>query len=340
MDISMKLDDLPRFHLAEFPTPVHYLETLTREYQGPSIYMKRDDLTSLGMGGNKTRKLEFLIGEALAQKKDTLITAGGIQSNHCRLTAAAARRAGLDCHLVLNGNPPGTTNGNLLLDTIFGAKIHFCSRDERDEQLFQVADKLEDKGKKPYVIPVGGSNSIGSVGYIDGMLELINQLKDLSITPDAVIFATSSGGTQAGLTLGAKIGGFKGDVLGISIDQVQAGPGPFPPVLTDIANGSAARIGSDIRLTESDFSLNYDYLGAGYAMPGELEFNAIQDLALHEGILLGPVYTARAMGGLLDMIRKGYFTKDQTVLFWHTGGTPELFAWAEQLSRESNTVKR
>ncbi|OEU49101.1 MAG: D-cysteine desulfhydrase [Desulfobulbaceae bacterium S3730MH12] len=330
----MKLDNLPRFHLAEFPTPIHYLETLTKKYQGPAVYMKRDDLTSLGMGGNKTRKLEFLIGEALEQKKDTLVTAGGIQSNHCRLTAAAARKAGLDCHLVLNGTPPEIPNGNLLLDTLFGAKIHFCDRAERDERLFQVGGELEEKGKKPYVIPVGGSNSIGSVGYVDAMLELVNQMDDLSITADSIVFATSSGGTQAGLALGAKIGGFKGDVLGISIDQVQAGPGPFPPVLTEIANGAAARLGSDIRLTESDFSLNYDYLGAGYAMPGELEFNAIQDLALHEGILLGPVYTARAMGGMLDLIKKGNFTKDQTVLFWHTGGTPELFAWADKFGQD------
>lgn len=330
----MKLNNLPRFHLAEFPTPIHSLKALTKKYQGPAIYMKRDDLTSLGMGGNKTRKLEFLIGEALEQKKDTLVTAGGIQSNHCRLTAAAARKAGLDCHLVLNGTPPENPNGNLLLDTLFGAKIHFCDREERDERLFLVADELEEKGKKPYVIPVGGSNSVGSVGYVDAMLELVNQMDDLSITPDSIVFATSSGGTQAGLALGAKLAGFKGDVLGISIDQVQAGPGPFPPVLTEIANGAATRIGADIRLTESDFSLNYDYLGAGYAMPGELEFNAIRDLAYHEGILLGPVYTARAMGGLLDLIKKVYFTKDQTVLFWHTGGTPELFAWADQFGKD------
>ncbi len=329
----MKLDKLPRFHLAEFPTPIHYLESLTKEYKGPAIFMKRDDLTSLGMGGNKTRKLEFLIGEAREQKKDTLVTAGGIQSNHCRLTAAAARKAGLDCHLVLNGTPPVIPNGNLLLDTLFGAKIHFCDREERDERLFLVADELEERGKKPYVIPVGGSNSVGSVGYVDAMLELVNQVDDLSITPDSIVFATSSGGTQAGLALGAKIAGFNDEVLGISIDQVQAGPGPFRPVLTHIANGAAARIGSDIRLTEPDFSLNYDYLGAGYAMPGELEFNAIRDLAHHEGILLGPVYTARAMGGMLDLIKKGHFTKDQTVLFWHTGGTPELFAWADKLGK-------
>jgi len=327
----MRLDRLPRFHLADFPTPIQYLEVLTKKYNGPAIFIKRDDLTSLGMGGNKTRKLEFLLGEALEQNKDTLVTAGGIQSNHCRLTAAAARKAGLDCHLVLNGEPPEIANGNLLLDKIFGATVHFCDRMERDKKLLQVADNLAGAGKKPYVIPVGGSNGIGAVGYVDGMMELSRQLDEINLRPDAIVFATSSGGTQAGLTLGAELTGFKGDILGISIDQVQAGPDPFPPVLTQITNETATRLNSDLRMTESDFSLNCDYLGAGYAMPGELEFNAIRDLSLLEGILLGPVYTARAMGGLLDLIKKDHFTKDQTVLFWHTGGTPELFAWADQL---------
>lgn len=334
----MKLDHLPRFHLAEFPTPVQYLEGLTKKYKGPGIYMKRDDLTSLGMGGNKTRKLEFLIGHALEQKKDTLITAGGIQSNHCRLTAAASRKAGLDCHLVLNGTEPDVPNGNLLLDKIFNATIHFCDRKDRDNRLFQVADKLAQSGKNPYVIPVGGSNSIGSVGYVNAMLELVVQLNDMAFTPDAIVFASSSGGTQAGLTLGAKITGLTGQVMGISIDQTKTGSDPFLPTLTTIANATSQRIDSDIRMTESDFSLNCDYLGAGYAIPGDLEFKAIKDLAHHEGILLGPVYTARAMGGLIDLIQKGYFTNDQTVLFWHTGGTPELFAWADQFIG-SNSAK-
>ena len=327
----MDLEALPRFHLAEFPTPVHYLESFSKVCNGPAIYMKRDDITSLGMGGNKTRKLEFLIGEALKQGKDTLVTAGGLQSNHCRLTAAAARKANLSCHLVLNGERSNSPNGNLLLDEIFGAEVHYCDRKERDKRLSRVADELAVAGKKPYIIPVGGSNSIGSVGYVGAMLELKIQLKDMHINPDAIVFATSSGGTQAGLTLGAKIINFKGRVLGISIDQRKTGDEPFPPVLTEIANATARRIGSPLQLIEEDFSLNCDFLGAGYAMPSESEFNAIRDLAQYEGILLGPVYTARAMGGLIDLIQKGYFRKDQTVLFWHTGGTPELFAWANEL---------
>jgi L-cysteate sulfo-lyase len=329
----MKLESLPRFCLAEFPTPIHHLETLSKACNGPAIYMKRDDLTSLGMGGNKTRKLEFLIGEALEQGKDTLVTAGGLQSNHCRLTAAAARKSGLACHLVLNGTEPDNLNGNLLLDKIFGAKIHYCDRKDRDDRLKQVAQELT-AGKRPYVIPVGGSNSTGAVGYVNVMLELDIQLKEMDIKPDAIVFATSSGGTQAGLTLGARIIDFKGQVLGISIDQTQTGDEPFPPILTQIVNTTANRIGSDIQMMDKDFSLNCDYLGAGYAMPGDLEFSAIKDLAQYEGILLGPVYTARAMGGLIDLIKKGYFTKNQTILFWHTGGTPELFAWANQVETQ------
>ena len=324
----MDVNNLSRFKLAEYPTPIHFLKTLTTAFDGPDIYMKRDDLISLGMGGNKVRKLEFLIGEALEHRKDTLVTAGGIQSNHCRLTAASAARAGLDCHLVLNGAPPDTPNGNLLLDHLFGAHIHYCDRKDRDSKLYQVADELAENGKKPYVIPVGGSNSTGSVGYVDAMFELEIQLKEMNLTPDAIVFASSSGGTQAGLTLGAGITGFKGQVLGISIDQVKTGTASFLPVLTRIVNETAKRIDSDIAMTESDFSLDCHYLGAGYAVPGDLEFDAIRDLARYEGILLGPVYTARAMGALLDMIQKNVFKKDQSVLFWHTGGTPELFAWA------------
>ena len=329
----MNIDGLARFYLAEFPTPVHYLKNLTEAFQGPAIYMKRDDLISLGMGGNKVRKLEFLIGEALEQGKDTLVTAGGLQSNHCRLTAAGARKAGLDCHLVLNGKPPGSFNGNLLLDTVFGAELHFCDRKDRDARLYAVADDLTKAGKKPYVIPVGGSNSTGCVGYVDAMLELEKQMNEMSISPDTIVFATSSGGTQAGLVLGAGLIGFKGKILGISIDQTKTGPEPFPPILTRIANDTAKRIGSDIRMVESDFLLDCNFLGAGYAVPGDLEFNAIRDLAKYEGILLGPVYTARAMGGLLEMIQKKIFKKGETVLFWHTGGTPELFAWASDLKR-------
>jgi D-cysteine desulfhydrase len=231
---------------------------------------------------------------------------------------------------VLNGTRPEHCTGNLLLDKIFGARVHYCGGKDRDQQMARVADQLSHEGKKPYVIPVGGSNGIGSLGYVAAMQELEIQLDRMKITPDAIVFASSSGGTQAGLALGAGLTGFKGEILGISIDQVKTGPGSFLPVLADIANAAAQRIHAGIQMKETDFSLNCDYLGAGYAKPGDLEFDAIRDLALNEAILVGPVYTARAMGGLLDLIKKGCFTKDHTVLFWHTGGTPELFAWADR----------
>lgn len=327
----MNTDHLPRFTLAEFPTPLQRLDTLTKAVGGPDIFMKRDDLTSLGLGGNKTRKLEFLIGEALDKGKDTLVTAGGIQSNHCRLTAAAARKAGLDCHLVLNGEQPDMAGGNLLLDRIFGATIHYCGRAERDQVLEQTAQELKTQGKKPYVIPVGGSNAVGAVGYVSAMAEFMDQIKAMNIEPDAIVFATSSGGTQAGLALGAKLTGFKGDILGMSIDQTKTGDEPFPPILEAIANETALRLGESLRMGADEFSLDCNYLGAGYAVPGDLEFEAISSLALNEGILLGPVYTARAMGGLLDLIQKKVFTQKHTIVFWHTGGSPELFAWADQL---------
>ncbi len=329
----MTLSDLPRVKLTDFPTPVYHLKQLTNHLDGPAIYMKRDDLTGLCMGGNKTRKLEYLLGDAREKKADILITAGGIQSNHCRLTAAAATAKGFDCELVLAGSQPDTPNGNLLLDNLMGAKINWCEREDRDKILIQVAERLENEGRIPYMIPVGGSNSVGTLGYVNAMIELKTQLEHMEIIPDHIVFATSSGGTQAGLTLGARLTGFKGKVFGMSIDQVKTGGVAFPPDLVKIANQAAVRINSDIRLTEDDFLVNYDYLGAGYAVPGDLEWNAIKILARLEGILLGPVYTARAMGGLFDMIKKGVIKKGETVLFWHTGGTPELFAYAEDLNR-------
>jgi len=314
----MKLDKLPRFDLAEFQTPIHTLKALTKLCQGLDIYMKRDDLTSLGMGGNKTRNLEFLVGQALAEGADTLVTAGGIQSNHCRLTAAAACKAGLACELVLNGTKPEVPNGNLLLDTIFKARVHYCDRENRDAKLAKVAEALTARGKTPFVIPIGGSNAIGSVGYVNAMVELKEQLSAMALTPAAIVFASSSGGTQAGLTLGARLTGFRGEILGVSIDQTKTGEDSFLPVLTEIANEIALRLGCDMVLGDADFSLNCDYLGAGYAKPGDLEFDAIGLLAQTQGILLGPVYTARAMGGLLDLIQKKVYTADQSVLFWHT----------------------
>lgn len=323
----MNIESLPRTRLARLDTPLEELNRLSAELGGPRLLMKRDDLIGLALGGNKVRKLEFLIGEALTRGADVLVTAGGAQSNHCRLTAAAAVKAGLGCHLVLAGKPPESANGNVLLDQLFGAYLHWCERAEREATLEAVAEQLRDRGRRPYVIPVGGSNEVGTVGYVRAMFELKQQLARDGIKADRVVVASSSGGTQAGLVLGAKLAGFAGEILGISIDQTKIGEDAFPPVLARIAAATAKRIDESCSFQDRDFVLNCDYLGAGYAIPGESEKEAIEITSRLEGILLGPVYTGRAMGGLIDLIRKGRIGKQETVVFWHTGGTPELFAY-------------
>ena len=215
----MRIESRARFPLAQLPTPIEELKSLSRELGGPELLIKRDDQTGLALGGNKTRKLEFLVGQALEQGADTLVTAGAAQSNHCRQTAAAAARAGLRCELLLNGTKPELPNGNLLLDELLGARIHRVQRSEREAKLSQIPDELRKQGGKPYVIPVGGSNGVGATGYVLAMMELAEQLDGMNRRVDHVVFASSSGGTQAGIVVGARVTGFKGKLHGVSIDR-------------------------------------------------------------------------------------------------------------------------
>src|SRR5205823_1236756 len=328
----MRIEALPRFRLAQLPTPIEELKSLSRELGGPKLLIKRDDQTSLALGGNKTRKLEFLVGQALEQGADTLVTAGAAQSNHCRQTAAAAARAGLRCELVLNGTKPELPNGNLLLDELLGAHIHWVQRSEREAKLNEIADELRKQGSKPYVIPVGGSNGVGATGYVLAMMELAQQLDGMNRRIDHVIFASSSGGTQAGIVVGAKVTGFKGKVHGVSIDWVESDAATYERELADIADEAAKYVGFNAQFAACDFTVVYDYLGDGYGIVGDLEREAIRLLASREGIVVDPVYTGRAMGALLDSIRKKAFRSDETVLFWHTGGAPALFAYAKDLT--------
>ena len=217
-----KLAQLPRLRLAKLPTPIDELRNLSREFGGPRLLVKRDDLTGLATGGNKTRKLEFLIAEAVAQGCDTVTTAGGPQSNHCRQTAAAAAIAGLECHLVLGGDPQPLI-GNSLLDDLLGARIHWTPRSQRNARIGSLAEELKRAGRRPYPIPIGGSTSLGAIGYVAAMFELVEQLAARGDSVDHIIFATSSGGTQAGMVLGAKLAGFQGRVTAISIDQAVSG---------------------------------------------------------------------------------------------------------------------
>ena len=327
----MKIESLARFPLAQLPTPIEELKSLSRELGGPELLIRRDDQTGLALGGNKTRKLEFLVGQALEQGADTLVTAGAAQSNHCRQTAAAAARAGLRCELLLNGTKPELPNGNLLLDELLGARIHWIQPSERVAKLRELPDQLRKGGRKPYVIPVGGSNGVGATGYVIAMIELVDQLRGINRRVDHVVFASSSGGTQAGIVVGAKVTGFAGKLHGVSIDKGDRDDAPYQDELADIANETAQYIGFDAQFTVNDFSVAYDYLGGGYGVVSGLEREAIRLLGSRVGIVLDPVYTGRAMGALIDLSRKKTFRPDETVLFWHTGGAPALFAYAKDL---------
>jgi D-cysteine desulfhydrase len=317
-----------RLRFAHLPTPIEPLSRLSKHLGGPDLYIKRDDETGLATGGNKTRKLEFLIAEALAQGADHVISTGAAQSNHCRQTAAAAARNGLGCTLVLRGQEPEQVTGNYLLDELLGAHVYWTGDRQAKDMIQEVEKQLQAMGHKPYIVPYGGSNVVGATGYVLAMHELRDQLAEQQLNIDFIVFASSSGGTQAGLVLGAQVYGFRGSVLGISVDQ------PADVLQTQVgalATATAAHLGLGQLPLLDHVEVNDDYLGGGYAVVGELEREAVRLLAQMEGILLDPVYTGKAMGGLIDLIRWGAFTRGQNVLFWHTGGTAALPAFANSL---------
>jgi D-cysteine desulfhydrase len=328
----MHIETLPRFRLAQLPTPIERLDRLSGELGGPDLLIKRDDLTGLALGGNKARKLEFLVGQALEQGADTLVTAGAAQSNHCRQTAAAAAKAGLKCELILNDQKPVRQNGNLLLDELLGAKCHWIERPQFPVKLSELPEQLRAQGRKPYVIGIGGSNGVGATGYVLAMIELEGQLRTTQHRVDHIVFASSSGGTQAGMVLGAQLAGFGGQVHGVSVDKDNLEREAYDEEVATIANDCAQYIGSDIRLTKQHIKVVYGYTGEGYGVVSNLEREAIRLMARNEGVILDPVYTGRAFGGLIDLIRKGAFKRGESVLFWHTGGAPALFAYAKELA--------
>jgi D-cysteine desulfhydrase family pyridoxal phosphate-dependent enzyme len=305
---------------AHLPTPVEELPRLSKALGGPRILVKRDDQTGLAFGGNKTRKLEFLVAEALEQGARTLITGGALQSNHCRQTAAAAARYGLGCILVLNGDMPNQPSANLLLDQLFGAElVTIPDRSLRDQTLQNTFDKAVTDGRKPYLVTYGGSSPTGALGYAFAMEEFMLQ----NVGADWIVFGTSSGGTHAGLVLGQRIFGFKGKVLGISIDEPE---GWLKTRVSQLASDASEKFGARIEFTRDDVLANEEYCRPGYGVLTDAEREAVRLFAKHEGLLLDPVYTGRAAAGMIDLIRRGFIKKDETVLFWHTGGQPALFA--------------
>ncbi|GAA5524269.1 L-cysteate sulfo-lyase [Microbulbifer aestuariivivens] len=322
---------LPRQSLGFFPTPLHRLQRLSAVLGGPQLFIKRDDQSGLAFGGNKTRKLEFILADALAQGADAIVTAGAAQSNHCRQTAAAAARMGLECHLLLGGHAPQQAQGNLLLDQLLGCHIHWTPGHRKGEDLNQVLRYLQKAGRKPYVAPYGGSSDLGALAFVGALEELRAQWADCGGPFTHIVFASSSGGTHAGLMLGARLLGLPTKIVGINIDKGAGGERPFAEHILDLSEQAATRLGVAESFSRGDLILDDGYLGEGYGVVGDAEREAIGLLARTEGILLDPVYTGRAMAGLLGLVRGGAFQASDRVLFWHTGGAPALFAYGDQL---------
>jgi D-cysteine desulfhydrase family pyridoxal phosphate-dependent enzyme len=328
----VQLGHLPRLPLAVRPTPLQEAPRLSAYLGGPRILIKRDDLTGLALGGNKARKLELLLGDARAQGADVIITVGAMQSNHARMTAAAARLFGWEAVLVLSGEQPEEIQGNLLLDHLFGAEVRLINSTDDYILMGVVADlarELAARGRRPYVIPRGGSTGLGAAAYLEAGGEAFAQLNALGVRVDAIVHASTSGGTQSGLLTAAHWSRAGALVVGIS-----AGPPQQVVVqrVTGIVRDLAAVLRTEWAVHPEDVVVYDDYVGEGYGIPSPETVEAIKIAARTEGILLDPVYTGKAMAGLIDLIRRGTFTRDQTVLFWHTGGQPALFAHARTLA--------
>lgn len=319
-----------RFPLAHLPTPLEPMKRLSTVLGGPELWIKRDDQTGLATGGNKTRKLELLIAEALAQGADVVLTVGAAQSNHCRQTAAAAARAGLESVLVLRGGalPRELWTGNLLLDDLLGARFWWSGDEDPLLAMDAAVEAERAAGRKPYAIPYGGSNAVGAAAYALAFEELWDQMASLDVYFDRVVFATSSGGTQAGLIVGAGACGYRGQVLGISVDKTSRHLGEMVAALLA---PTATRLGLDPDSIAGDVQIDDGHLGGGYGVVTGAEREAVRLVARREGILLDPVYTGKAMAGLLDLVRRGEIGASEKVLFWHTGGLPALFAYAGDL---------
>ena len=315
---------LPRLPFAHFPTPVEPTPRLAAVLGGPSLWVKRDDQTGLALGGNKARKLEFILAQAQADGARLLITTGAVQSNQCRQTAAAAARFGFECLLVLPGSPPATANGNLLLDGLLGAEIHWCGNELKEVALQRVFDDAWAAGRRPYLVPYGASSPLGAAGYIAAMYEWMDQAHEV----DLIVVASSSGGTQAGLVAGGRLAGYRGRVLGVSVDVPAA---ELRAKVAELATQAASLWGQPAEFHPDEIDVTDEYIGGGYGVLGDLERDAVRLFARSEGILLDPVYTGRAAGGMLDLIRRGEIRPDSRVLFWHTGGAPAIFAYADQL---------
>lgn len=322
------MSGVERITLGTFPTPLHELKNLSNSLGGPSIYIKRDDLTGLALGGNKVRKLEYILADALHQGAQVIITTGAVTSNHARQTAAAAAVLGLECHLVLAGSEPGEKQGNYLLDYLFGARVSIVGWDGIENEIVAVADNYASQGKKPYVIPAGGSTMLGIMAYRDAYREIREQAPHQF---DAIITAVGTGSTLAGLHVGIKQAGDSTSAVGISVGL---GDSSFcQREVARLSNSLEKDLGLPLS-SDREFKVLDNYAGPGYGAPYPKVRETIIKLACSEGILLDPVYSAKAMVGLLDLVEQGCFSKGHSILFLHTGGAPEVFSMNRYLSGE------
>lgn len=328
----MHLARFPRLHFAHLSTPLEPMKNLSKHLGGPNIWIKRDDCTGLAGGGNKTRKLEFLMGDAIEKGATVIITQGATQSNHARQTAAIATKLGMECHILLEDRTGSESidynyNGNVLMDQLFGAFLSkYPGGTDMNAAMEEVAEKLRTEGKTPYIVPGGGSNPIGALGYVNAALELLTQANDMSLRIDRVVHATGSAGTQAGLVTGLAASNSLIPVLGIGVrvpQDVQEAN------VFRLAEKTAEHLGIPGAVKREDVVANCNYVGEGYGIPTASGLEAIDLFARHESILLDPVYSAKGAAGLIDLIRKGEFSKDENIVFLHTGGSQALYGYRE-----------
>lgn len=331
----MHLARFPRLSLGHFPTPLEPLENLSALLGGPKIWIKRDDATGLATGGNKTRKLEFLLADAQAKNADVIITQGATQSNHVRQTIAGAAKLGLASKVLLEKRVTDfgedyQRSGNILLDELLGGEIvaHLPGGTDMQKAMEEYAEQLREQGHRPYVIPGGGSNAIGALGYVACAEELLFQSSQLRLRIDHVVHATGSTGTQAGLVAGFTATNSHVPVLGISVRAPKA---KQEENVWNLASRTRELLGVAGDLPRETVAANSDYVGDGYGLPTEGMLEALTLFARHEGILLDPVYSGKGAAGLIDLIRKGYFTRDENVVFIHTGGSTGLFGYRQVL---------
>jgi L-cysteate sulfo-lyase len=330
----MLLSRFPRVRLAHLPTPLELMPRLSAHFGGPDIYVKRDDCTGLGTGGNKTRKLEFVMADAVANNADVVVTQGAVQSNHVRQTAAAACKLGMDCEVVFEervGEPSDAylNSGNVLLDRIFGANLRSVEKGtDMDAAMEEVAEELSGRGRTPYIIPGGASNSIGALGYVGCALELISQANDRGIVFDHVLHATGSAGTQAGLVTGLKAMHANIPLTGIGVN---APSDVQEEKVYKLAVETAEHVGVPGIVQREDVVANCDYVGEGYGIPTKEMNDAIMLAARLEGLLFDPVYSGKGLAGMFDLIEKGHFKDASNIVFIHTGGVAGLFAYVDQL---------